>query len=186
MRLGGLALLGAGVVAAAVGLFTMGAGASGETVAAPPPVATIMAGPRPTTPPPAAATPTPAASASAPATTPGAAGAGSAGGAGSGSAAERAPVRVYNNSTISGLATRAAADFEGAGWPVEQVANYPSGIIPTSTVYYRPGTAEQASAQAIGGEFGLRAEPRFDGLAEASPGLIVIVTDDYQQPRAGS
>ena len=54
-------------------------------------------------------------------------------------------------------------------------------MIPTSTVYYRPGTGEQSSAQQIGTEFGLRAEPRFAGLADASPGLIVIVTDDYQR-----
>ncbi len=57
------------------------------------------------------------------------------------------PVRVYNNSTISGLAARAADNFRNAGWTVDEVANYPSGIIPTSTVYYRPGTGEQGAAQ---------------------------------------
>jgi hypothetical protein len=92
-------------------------------------------------------------------------------------------VRVYNNSTISGLAAHAADDFRGAGWPVEAVDNYPSseGIIPTSTVYFRPGTGEQGSAERIGSEFGLRAAPRFAGLTDASPGLIVIVTNDYQK-----
>ena len=55
------------------------------------------------------------------------------------------------------------------------------GIIPTSTVYYRPGTGEQGSAERIGSEFGLRAAPRFAGLTDASPGLIVIVTNDYQK-----
>ena len=99
----------------------------------------------------------------------------------SASRAARAPVRVYNNSTITGLAARAADDFRNAGWTVEEVGNYPSGIIPTSTVYYRPGTGEQAAAQRIGTEFGLRAEPRFAGLDDASPGLIVIVTNDYQR-----
>ena len=29
--------------------------------------------------------------------------------------------------------------------------------------------------------FGLRSEPRFVGLDDASPGLIVIVTNDYQK-----
>jgi hypothetical protein len=94
--------------------------------------------------------------------------------------AVRAPLRVYNNSTITGLAARAAADFRNAGWQVEEVGNYPSGIIPTSTVYYRPGTGEQQAAQALAGQFGLRVEPRFSGLDEASPGLIVIATNDYQ------
>jgi hypothetical protein len=94
--------------------------------------------------------------------------------------AVRAPLRVYNNSTITGLAARAAADFRNAGWQVEEVGNYPSGIIPTSTVYYRPGSSEQQAAQALADQFGLRVEPRFSGLDEASPGLIVIATNDYQ------
>ena len=88
---------------------------------------------------------------------------------------------MYNNSTITGLAARAADDFRSAGWTVNTVDNYASGTIPTSTVYYRPGTGEQAAAQRMGTEFGLRAQPRFTGLADASPGLIVIVTNDYQR-----
>lgn len=89
------------------------------------------------------------------------------------------PVRVYNNSTISGLAARAAEDFRRAGWTVIEVSNYPSGIIPTSTVYYRPGTPEEAAARVLGNRFDLRVEPRFPGIDQASPGLIVIVTNDY-------
>ena len=148
--------------------------------------------------PPAAAAPAPAAPAPPPAATPappvadgsGAArsgtGAGSAAGSGSAAGASdgaRMAVRVYNNSTISGLAAHAAEDFRGAGWTVDAVDNYPSseGIIPTSTVYFRPGTGEQGSAERIGNEFGLRAAPRFAGLTDASPGLIVIVTNDYQK-----
>ena len=128
---------------------------------------------------------------------PGAPGAPAAGGNGSGGAgagiadggpaagdravAARAPLRVYNNSTISGLAARAADDFRNAGWPVEVVDNYPYGIIPTSTVYFRPGTNEEAPAKELGAEFGMRVSPRFDGLQDASPGLIVIVTNDYRR-----
>lgn len=108
-------------------------------------------------------------------------GSGSTGGGGGGGAAVRAPLRVYNNSTITGLATDAAADFRAAGWPVEEVANYPFGIIPTTTVYYRPGTGEETAARALGDETGMRVEPRFSGLDNASPGLIVIVTNDYDK-----
>lgn len=118
----------------------------------------------------------------------GAGGAGSGDGRGAGSgggdsqvSAVRSAVRVYNNSTIGGLAARAAEDFRTAGWPVEEVGNYPSGIIPTSTVYYRPGTNEKRSAETLGSEFSLRVEPRFEGLTDASPGVIVIVTNDYQR-----
>jgi hypothetical protein len=205
LRVGGLALLGVGVVAAIIGLAALATGSGGDDThtAAPAPTASSTPEPAPTgdVAPPAAATPTdgsvpipsfsatPTNGIAAPPTTPppaavaaGAAGAGGAAAAGGGGApVVRAPVRVYNNSTISGLAAVAAEDFRSAGWQVEQVANYPSGRIPTSTVYFRPGTAEQQAAALMGGEFGLRVEQRFDGLDEASPGLIVIVTDDYQR-----
>lgn len=102
-------------------------------------------------------------------------------GGGKGGTAARAPVRVYNNSLIKELAQHAAADFRDSGWKVTDIGNYPYGVIPTSTVYYRPGTEEQAAAQALANSFGLRAEPRFPGIADADPGLIVIVTKDYQR-----
>jgi hypothetical protein len=101
--------------------------------------------------------------------------------AGGGAAVAHGPVRVYNNSTITGLAARAAQDFRADGWQVAQVANYPTGVIATSTVYYRPGTAEQSAASSLASAFGLRVEPRFTGIDDATPGLIVIVTNDYQK-----
>jgi hypothetical protein len=188
-------------------LATGGGGSNGEPAAAPPPSTQVTdtPGPSPTAAvPPTSGTaptgdgtvplpsfsPTPTNGVAAP---PGSASSAPSGGAGgsstkdevarsggaSGSGIVRAPLRVYNNSTVTGLAARAAADFRSAGWQVEEVGNYPSGIIPTSTVYYRPGTGEQQAAQALGSQFGLRAEPRFQGLDEASPGLIVIATNDY-------
>ena len=93
----------------------------------------------------------------------------------------RAPVRIYNNSLVKDLAQRAASDLRGDGWTVSSVGNYPYGDIPTSTVYYRPGTVEQAAAEYLASSFGLQARPRFAGLRDASPGLIVIVTKDYQR-----
>lgn len=92
-------------------------------------------------------------------------------------------VRVYNNSTVKGLAHRAAEDFRTAGYDVPQVGNYPSGKIPTTTVYFRPGTEEQAQAQQVADQFGARAEPRFEGLEPASPGVIALITDDYKGPQ---
>jgi len=93
----------------------------------------------------------------------------------------RAEVRVYNNSTIRGLAARAAGDLTAQGWTVADVGNYPCGTIPTTTVYYQEGTGQRADAEAIGAEFGMRVMPRFPGIAHASPGLIVIVTKDYRR-----
>ena len=86
---------------------------------------------------------------------------------------------MYNNSTITGLAAQAADDFRRNGWQVDAVSNYSGGRIPTSTVYFRPGTDEEAAAVRLGQRFNLRVEPRFEGIADAKPGLIVIVTNDY-------
>ncbi|MDQ4094322.1 MAG: LytR C-terminal domain-containing protein [Actinomycetota bacterium] len=94
----------------------------------------------------------------------------------------RGEVRVYNNSTIRGLAARAADDLTAAGWTVVEVGNYARGTIPTTTAYYQEGTDQRDDAEALGAEFGMRVEPRFSGIANADPGLIVIVTNDYVSP----
>lgn len=94
------------------------------------------------------------------------------------------PVRVYNNSTIRSLATKAAEDFRSNDWTVTKVDNYSAGKIPTTTVYFRPGTDEEAAAKLLAQEFGLRVEPRFDGIKKSSPGIIVIVTKDYEATTA--
>ncbi|MEJ8281020.1 LytR C-terminal domain-containing protein [Pseudonocardia spirodelae] len=104
---------------------------------------------------------------------------GSASASGGSSAAARPAVRIYNNSTIRGLAEKAAGEFRTNGWNVSQVQNYSQGVIPTTTVYYRQGTAEKAAAEEIAAKFGMRAEPRFDGIQDATPGVIVIVTRDF-------
>ena len=96
-------------------------------------------------------------------------------------APHRRPRRVYNNSTIRGLAARAAGDLTAQGWTVTDVGNYPCGTIPTATVYYQEGTDQRADAETIGAELGMRVMPRFPGIAHASPGLIVIVTKDYRR-----
>jgi hypothetical protein len=202
LRVGGLALLGAGAVAALIGLATLLPGGSSTTTPAattPPPAptaaptaaatpgATVAAPPAPTVPVavptagPTVAIAAPPPVAPAPPAPQAGTGTGTGTGTGGGSAAARGPVRVYNNSTVTGLAARAANDFRADGWQVGQVANYSSGNIPTSTVYYRPGTAEQSAATTIASEFGLRTEPRFSGIDDATPGLIVIVTNDYQK-----
>jgi hypothetical protein len=227
LRTGGIALLGIGVIAATVGLFTSattqnGSGtavpsassqrlpATGASVAplAPEPSAPAVAAPAPDagtasagavapaepdgsaaarSAPPMAAAPAPPAPAPGPvaappvAVPPAGAGSGSgSGSAGGGTAAARAPLRVYNNSLIQGLAAKAKADFEAAGWTVTDISGYGQGVIPHSTVYFRPGTAEEAAAQELGREFGLRVEPRFPGIQQSSDGVIVIVTEDYK------
>lgn len=95
------------------------------------------------------------------------------------------PVRVYNNSTVKNLASRAAEDLRENGWTVAATGNYSKGTIPTTTAYFRSGTDEEAAARALAEEFGMRTEPRFEGIAKSSPGVIVIVTKDYQDAPKG-
>jgi hypothetical protein len=213
LRTGGIALLGVGVIAATVGLFTSLTGgndvgtavpsassqalpataapvtpvepapsapAAPPTEAAPAPSAAVPAAPdggaAARSAPPAAAEPAPAAPApAAPAPV-----AGSGSGSGSDGAGARAPLRVYNNSLIQGLAAKAKSDFEAAGWTVTAISGYGEGVVDHSTVYFRPGTSEEAAAHELGREFGLRVEPRFPGIAQSSDGVIVIVTQDYK------
>ena len=92
------------------------------------------------------------------------------------------PVRVYNNSTITGLASKASDAVRGNGWTVAETGNYSSGTIPTTTVYFRPGTEEEASAKELAEVLRARVEPRFDGIQSAAAGIILIVTNDFQGP----
>ncbi|GAA1867630.1 LytR C-terminal domain-containing protein [Pseudonocardia ailaonensis] len=189
LKIGGIALVGVAVVAAVIGLVTLGTGGgSGSSSSAAGPESSAAASASAVAPPAVTsaapdtnAVPLPSFTTTAPApvTT---------------TVAPVAPVepvtqaeapvlplRVYNNSTIQGLAADAAADFRRGGWTVTDTTGYPYGTIPTSTVYYRPGTSEQASAERLASAYGLKSEPRFQGIEDASPGLIVIVTKDYQR-----
>ncbi|WP_156096798.1 LytR C-terminal domain-containing protein [Amycolatopsis jejuensis] len=95
-------------------------------------------------------------------------------------------LRVYNNSLIQHLAEQAADDFRRSGWNVAEIGNYAQGVIQRTTAYFRPGTDEEAAAKQLAAEFGFQAQPRFEGIQNSSPGVIVIITKDYQAGRKGS
>lgn len=188
-RIAGVALLGLAAIALVIGLITV-FGSNGDGRAdggAPPSSATsTITGPpskttttttssssKTTTPPPSSGSSTTTGSSTQPP------------GDGNGEPAKSVPVRVYNNSKIKGLAKKAAEDLRADGWQVTEVANYPYGTIPTTTVYYRPGTDEEAAAKSIAADFGMKAEPRFEGIQNAPAGVIVIVTNDYQDAGGG-
>jgi hypothetical protein len=147
-----------------------------ETAPAP---ASAVPGAQPSPPPVVAPAPAvPAPQQAAPAGPAAAAGGRTGGSAGAGTV--RAPLRVYNNSLIQGLAAQAKSDFEARGWTVTNISGYSGGNIAQSTAYFRPGTAEESAAQELGREFGLRVEPRFPGIEQSTDGVIVIVTEDYK------
>jgi hypothetical protein len=191
LRTAGIALIALAVMAATIGVVLVFAHSRHPTVLSPTPTLAVPP-PRPSVipfpptlpmptnpvvippPPPAPVAPGPAvAGAAVPA-----------GGLAGGTAVSRGEVRVYNNSTIRGLAARVARDLTAAGWTVIEVGNYPWGIIPTSTVYYQENFSkdsdERADAEAIASDFGMRAEPRSPGITHVGPGLIIIVTNDYR------
>ncbi|MGW0045210.1 LytR C-terminal domain-containing protein [Rhodococcus sp. NPDC003348] len=86
-------------------------------------------------------------------------------------------VRVFNNSTVSGLAAETAGTLESDGWTVSETGNYSSGNVAKTTAFYSANSAtEKQAAQQIAAELGITAEQRFAGIATASPGVIVIVT----------
>lgn len=186
-KIAGLVLIGVAAVATVLGVVTL-VGGNGDSEAGQQPESSAPAASQPSATPstpgstPSSAAPTTTAPpvtttsvpTSAPAPGPGQPGAPS---------TKDQPVRVYNNSTIPDLASTARNDLVGRGWNVIETGNYSGGKIPTTTVYFVPGTAEEAAARALAAEFDIRVEPRFDGIKGSSPGLILIVTKDYSAPQ---
>lgn len=193
-RAAGFALLGVALIALVIGVFTLFDGGDGDQTAtgtsssqppasgsstdpastAPPatteqPPATTPAPTTTDTPPPVTTTPVQTAPATPPEGQP---------------TSAKPPVRIYNNSTISGLAAKAKEDVTRSGWDVAETGNYSQGQIPTTTVYYRPGTDEEESAKALAAVMQARVEARFDGIEAAHAGIIVIVTNDYKGAQA--
>jgi hypothetical protein len=181
-RLAGFVLIGAAVVAVGLGVFALTSSGTPQTQGRPPSVGPTTPPPTTTRPPATTSRPT-TTTTTATSTTPGTptttiappptTTAGQ-------TLEQTVPVRVYNNSKIKDLANVAAQDISAAGFNVVQVGNYSAGVIPVSTVYFSPLPGEQQIADEIGRDFGLRVQPRFEGIADASPGVIVIVTRNFQ------
>jgi len=189
LRIAGLALLGVAAVSLVIGLVSLfgGDGDGQADNGTPSPTSSTSTSTSSSTPPEdtsssAAPPATTTTTTTAPTSQPGTSTSTPPGGDGNGEPGKSQQVRVYNNSTVSGLASRAADELGESGWRVVEVGNYPGGVIPTTTVYYRPNTAEQSAAELLADEFGMRVEPRFPGIKDFGPGLIVIVTGDYQGP----
>lgn len=201
MKAAGVALVGVAIIAAVIGGITALGGGDGSNEAGPsgtsptpsgsssaPPSTSSSASSSPSSSSASPSSPTPPSPSSPAPGQPTSAGPGQPGQPGGDQQASNkwVTVRVFNNSTVKGLADRAAEDFRGSGWNVNEVSNYSQGIIPTTTAFYRPGTDEEAAAKQLAQEFGIKAEPRFEGIQNASPGVIVIVTKEYQSGHKGS
>jgi hypothetical protein len=179
-RLVGVLVALAGVALLIVGVVALGGGGSGSSGAAPAPAtpsvstapSTAPSATRSTPPTRTSAAPRPSATpprtvappASPPATS-----------------AARAPLTVLNNSTIRGLADRAAAQVQDRGWQVAQVGNF-AGRLAVTTAYYTPGDAAgQAAALELAREFPQvdQVLPRYAGLPPTPAGIVLVVTKDW-------
>jgi hypothetical protein len=88
-----------------------------------------------------------------------------------------APVRVYNSTTITGLAHHVASEVEARGWDVIDVGNV-SGGSSLTTLYYAPGL--RAAAQHLASELsGIRQVEPAQGSGISFSGLTLILTADW-------
>lgn len=95
----------------------------------------------------------------------------------SASPAARLALTVLNNSKVTGLAKKAAADFAARGWTVAGTGNL-SGRLAVTTVFYPPGML--AAAVELRRAFPVIKDsaPRYAGLPGEGT-LVVVVTRDY-------
>lgn len=92
------------------------------------------------------------------------------------SASVSAPIRVYNNSTVAGLAAQTASFLEDEGFAISETGNYSEGLLTSTAVYYGTTPGEQQVATEVAEALGVSAQPRFEGIRNAPAGVIVIVT----------
>lgn len=194
LRVAGIALLGVAAVALVIGLITMfggnGDGRADGNGEERPPEATSTTESLPGNPPSSATTsksvpPTTTTTKSTAPTTTTTTGASTPPGDGNGEPSKSVPVRVLNNSKIKGLAATAEDDLKADGWKVVSIGNYSASNLPETTVFFRPGTDEEAAARALAAAFGLEVQPRIDTLAGEPAGVLVVVTNDYADNDGG-
>lgn len=194
LRVAGIALLGVAAVALVIGLITMFGGngdgrADGNGEERPPEAtSTTKSSTLPGNPPSSATTtksvpPTTTTTSSGPTTT--TTTGSTPPGDGNGEPEKSVPVRVLNNSKIKGLAATAQDDLKADGWQVVSIGNYSASNLPETTVFFRPGTDEEAAARALAAAFGLAVQPRIDTLAGEPAGVLVVVTNDYADNDGG-
>jgi hypothetical protein len=91
------------------------------------------------------------------------------------------PLIVLNNTTVQGLAQRAAQRFESGGWTVTSYDNYQNDILSTCAYYDPSVPGAQAAAEALQQQYPMikRVKPRFTDLP-AGP-IVVVLTPDYSE-----
>jgi hypothetical protein len=97
----------------------------------------------------------------------------------SAAAGPKAPVFVYNISTVPGIAGSTAQQLRDNGWTAEarQETLDPHPEVTTTTVYFTEAPGEKSSAEEVAKILKAPAPvPRAPELKDLQPGVIVIVT----------
>lgn len=90
-----------------------------------------------------------------------------------------APIAVWNNSLIQGLAGRVGDTLRGEGWDISEVGNFAADTLPHSAAFFTPGNAaEERVARSVAAQLGIAAEPRPESLRDAPAGVVLILTED--------
>jgi len=97
----------------------------------------------------------------------------------SGSSVKSVPLIVLNNTTIAGLASRAATEFESGGWTVTKSDNYQNEILSTCAYYDPSDPHAKAAADALQAQYPAikRVKPKFPELPSGP--VVVVLTPDY-------
>jgi hypothetical protein len=90
-------------------------------------------------------------------------------------AAAKADVRVYNISSQSGIASKAADQIKQGGYNVTDVGNLTLPKVSTTTVYFGSAAGEQETAEAVGKLLKAPVAPRTPEVSDQPPGVIVFV-----------
>jgi hypothetical protein len=103
------------------------------------------------------------------------------GGSGPAVPVKSVPLVVLNNTTISGLAGRAAQRFEAGGWTVTRYGNYQNDIASTCAYYDPDEAGAKAAAEALRRQYPTikRTKPRFAELPDGP--VVVVLTPDYSE-----
>jgi LytR cell envelope-related transcriptional attenuator len=90
-------------------------------------------------------------------------------------AVAKADVRVYNISSQSGIASKAADQIKQGGYNVTDIGNLTLPKVSATTVYFGSAAGEQETAEAVGKLLKAPVAPRTPDVSDQPPGVIVVV-----------
>ena len=88
----------------------------------------------------------------------------------------KADVRVFNISSIEGVAESTANRLRDAGWNVTETGDLSLPEVSDTTVFFSDAPGEREAADEVGKLLEAPVQPRVPELTEQPPGVVVAVT----------